>query len=149
MAWLLLLLLRVLVLAARDDGEKAQTAQEGAWLLTERRRAAATEGNLILFGRIINTIDVFRLGARADYGSVRYAAGMVPCMSASACHVLVELPRNLQIRTYMCHSGQAEEPLHRHCDSHEFAKFAISSGPISRKEQLNARSTIGKPLPQT
>ena len=63
MAWLLLLLLRVLVLAARDDGEKAQTAQEGAWLLTERRRAAATEGNLILFGRIINTIDVFRLGA--------------------------------------------------------------------------------------
>ena len=50
MAWLLLLLLlRVLVLATRDDGEKAQTAQEGAWLLAESRRAAATEGNLILF----------------------------------------------------------------------------------------------------
>ena len=52
MAWLLLLLLlrvHVLVLATRDDGEKAQTAQEGAWLLAERRIAAATEGNLILF----------------------------------------------------------------------------------------------------
>ena len=49
MALMLLLVLRVLALAFSDDGEKAQTAQEGAWLLAERRKAAAIEGNLILF----------------------------------------------------------------------------------------------------
>ena len=60
MVWLLLLVLRVL--AARDDGEKAQTAQEGEWLLAKRRRTAATEGNLMFVGRIIDKIDVFTLG---------------------------------------------------------------------------------------